>query len=180
MKPTTPPPPSLPPVLTGEAAPLVAAVDMGSNSFHLVVARYEHGQLRIVDRLRDSVALAAGLDGQKHLNAEARQRALACLARFGQRLREMHPGSVRAVGTSALRQAKNAREFLDEAAQVLGHPIEVVSGHEEARLIYLGVAHTMAERASSATGSRLVVDIGGGSTELIIGEGFEPLRMDSS
>ena len=179
MKPTTPPPPSLPPVLTGEAAPLVAAVDMGSNSFHLVVARYEHGQLRIVDRLRDSVALAAGLDGQKHLNAEARQRALACIARFGQRLREMHPGSVRAVGTSALRQAKNAREFLDEAAQVLGHPIEVVSGHEEARLIYLGVAHTMAERASSATGSRLVVDIGGGSTELIIGEGFEPLRMDS-
>jgi len=169
----------LAPSPTGESAPLVAAVDMGSNSFHLVVARSEHGQLRIVDRLREPVALAGGLDADKNLTPETRERARACVSRFGQRLREMHPGSVRAVGTSALRQAKNAREFLEEAAGVLGHPIEVVSGHEEARLIYLGVAHTLSERPTAPQGTRLVVDIGGGSTELIIGEGFEPRRMDS-
>ena len=153
----------------------VAAVDLGSNSFHMVVAQHVDGQLVVLDRLRDRVALAEGLDGSKRLKERVIERALACLERFGQRLRVQPPGSVRAVGTSALRQAKNAEVFLAKAREALGHPIEVVSGREEARLIYLGVAHLSA----GAANRRLVVDIGGGSTECILGEGYEALRTDS-
>jgi len=153
----------------------VAAVDLGSNSFHLVVARVEGGHPEIVDRVRERVALAAGFDPEKRLTPEIQARALACIERFAQRLRDMPRGSVRAVGTNALRQARNAREFLERAEGVLGHPIEVISGPEEARLIYLGVAH----HTPAAPGRRLVIDIGGGSTECILGEGFEPLLLDS-
>src|SRR6185436_15782098 len=109
----------------------VAAVDLGSNSFHLVVAQHADGQLVVLDRLRERVALAEGLDESKRLKDKVSERALACLERFGQRLREQPPGSVRAVGTSALRQAKKAESFLSRAREVLGHPIEVVSGREE-------------------------------------------------
>jgi exopolyphosphatase/guanosine-5'-triphosphate,3'-diphosphate pyrophosphatase len=158
---------------------IVAAVDLGSNSFHLVVARVEHAQVRVVDRIREPVALASGLDVQGRLSKEIRDRAIGCLERFGQRLREMHPGSVRAVGTSALRQAANARSFLSQAEDALGHPIEIVSGQEEARLIYAGVAQSLAPDAPSPSARRLVVDIGGGSTEIILGEGMVPKRMDS-
>jgi exopolyphosphatase/guanosine-5'-triphosphate,3'-diphosphate pyrophosphatase len=153
----------------------VAAVDLGSNSFHLVVAQYVDGRLIVLDRLRERVALAEGLDESKRLKEKVSERALACLERFGQRLREHPPRSVRAVGTSALRQAKNAEAFLTRAREVLGHPIEVVSGREEARLIYLGVSHLSAGTASR----RLVIDIGGGSTECILGESYEALRTDS-
>jgi exopolyphosphatase/guanosine-5'-triphosphate,3'-diphosphate pyrophosphatase len=153
----------------------VAAVDLGSNSFHMVVARNVDGQIHIVDRLRDRVALAEGLDEDRNITREARDRALAALSLFGQRLAHMPKGRVRAVGTNTLRQAKNGRAFLEEAEQVLGHPIEVISGREEARLVYLGVAHTVEDRESR----RLVIDIGGGSTEFIIGEGLEPLEADS-
>lgn len=152
-----------------------AAVDLGSNSFHLLVARLHGDQIKVVDRLREQVRLAAGLTPEKQLSVEAEQRALACLERFGQRLRGLPPGSVRAVGTNTLRKARNAREFLVQAQRVLGHEIQVVSGFEEARLIYLGVAHSLADDG----GRRLVMDIGGGSTEFIIGEGFEARLMES-
>jgi exopolyphosphatase/guanosine-5'-triphosphate,3'-diphosphate pyrophosphatase len=154
---------------------LVAAVDLGSNSFHMVVARMVGGQPHVLDRLRERVVLAAGLDKQKKLSAEIQEKALAVLRRFGQRLADQPAGSVRAVGTNALRQATNARSFLLRARRELGHPIEVISGREEARLIYLGVAHSLADDA----GRRLVVDIGGGSTECILGERLDPVATDS-
>ncbi len=154
----------------------VAAVDLGSNSFHMVVARVvDDTHFHIVDRLRERVALAAGLDEQHLLSDKAQARAVACLERFGQRLRELPLDRVRVVGTSALRQASNARAFLPAAQAALGHPIEIIAGTEEARLIYLGVAHSLADDR----GRRLVVDIGGGSTECVLGERFSTLRTDS-
>jgi exopolyphosphatase/guanosine-5'-triphosphate,3'-diphosphate pyrophosphatase len=155
---------------------VLAAVDLGSNSFHLVVARYSHGQLKVIDRLREMVQLGAGLDADGRLDREVAARAIACLERFGQRLRDMRAGSVRVVGTNALRRAHRKQAFLERARAALGHPIEIVSGMEEARLIYSGVAHTM----PVSPGRRLVVDIGGGSTELIVGEGLTPLELAST
>jgi len=154
---------------------VLAAVDLGSNSFHMIVARYQHGQLVVLDRLREMVRLAAGLDEHGRLSRESTQRALQCLERFGQRLRDMRAESVRVVGTNTLRQAKRRGAFLERARDVLGHPIEIISGVEEARLIHLGVAHT----TPNAGGQRLVIDIGGGSTELIIGEGLAAKRLES-
>ena len=136
---------------------VIAAVDLGSNSFHMVVARYSHGQLIILDRLREMVRLGAGLDEQGRLTREATDAALVCLERFGQRLHDMKAQSVRVVGTNTLRRARRKGAFLDRARAALGHPIEIISGIEEARLIYLGVAHTM----PSEPGRRLVVDIEG-------------------
>lgn len=162
--------------MTSSSRESVAAVDLGSNSFHMVVARVvDDTHFHIVDRLRERVALAAGFDDREALTEKVQEKALACLERFGQRLREIHADRVRAVGTSAMRQAANAREFLERAMGALGHHIEVIGGSEEARLIYLGVSHTLADDR----GRRLVIDIGGGSTELILGERFEPLRIDS-
>jgi exopolyphosphatase / guanosine-5'-triphosphate,3'-diphosphate pyrophosphatase len=154
---------------------VIAAVDLGSNSFHMIVARYSHGQLIIQDRLREMVRLAAGLDEQGRLDRHAVEGAIACLERFGQRLHDMKAESVRVVGTNTLRRAKRKGAFLDRARAALGHPIEIISGIEEARLIYLGVAQTM----PSEPGRRLVVDIGGGSTEIIIGEGVHAKRLES-
>jgi exopolyphosphatase/guanosine-5'-triphosphate,3'-diphosphate pyrophosphatase len=154
---------------------VIAAVDLGSNSFHMVVARYSHGQLIIMDRLREMVRLGAGLDEQGRLTRESTETALACLERFGQRLHDMKAESVRVVGTNTLRRARRKGAFLDRARSALGHPIEIISGIEEARLIYLGVAHTM----PSEPGRRLVVDIGGGSTEVIIGEGKHAKKLES-
>ncbi len=152
----------------------IAAVDLGSNSFHMIVARVIDGDIQIIDRIREMVRLGAGLNENRELSLEARRRALACLGRFGQRLRTLPPGSVRAVGTNALRQAKQARDFITQAESTLGHPIEIIAGHEEARLIYLGVAHSLA-----GDNQRLVVDIGGGSTELIVGKRFDIKRRES-
>ena len=154
---------------------VLAAVDLGSNSFHMVVARFSHGQLVIIDRLREMVRLAAGVEENGRIDKEVAARALACLQRFGQRLRDMHADSVRVVGTNALRMAHRKQAFLERAREALGHPIEIIGGMEEARLIYAGVAHTMPNEA----GKRLVVDIGGGSTELIIGEELTPLELES-
>lgn len=153
----------------------VAAVDLGSNSFHLIVARLVRGEVHVVDRLRHRVALAEGLDSNKRLTRAARDRALACLEIFGQRIRHMPPGSVRAVGTNTLRQARNARPFLARAEKVLGHPVEIVSGREEARLVYIGVTSSIEDTVKR----RLVVDIGGGSTECVIGEGLDVREADS-
>jgi exopolyphosphatase / guanosine-5'-triphosphate,3'-diphosphate pyrophosphatase len=153
----------------------VAAVDLGSNSFHMMVARWHDGEVITVDRLKESVRLASGLDARNRLSEEAQQRALECIGRFGQRLRNLPPGSVRALGTNTLRKARGARRFREAMEEALGHPIEIIGGREEARLIFLGVAHTVADDR----GRRLVVDIGGGSTEFIIGERFEPLLAES-
>lgn len=153
----------------------LAAVDLGSNSFHLIVARFQQGQLHVVDRLREPVRLAAGLDARQRLEPDARERALACLERFGQRLRSLPSRNVRIVGTNTLRKAQSTGRFLREAQEAIGHPIEIISGVEEARLIYLGVSHSLPDEG----GRRLVVDIGGGSTELIAGEGFEALSLES-
>src|SRR6202522_4240408 len=154
---------------------VLAAVDLGSNSFHMVVARHSHGQLVILDRLREMVRLAAGLDGSGRLDDAATERALRCLERFGQRLRAMRADSVRVVGTNALRRAKRKRWFFEHARAALGHPIEIISGLEEARLIYSGGVHT----SPMSPDKRLVIDIGGGSTEVVIGEGFNPLLLES-
>lgn len=157
--------------------PQIAAVDLGSNSFHMVIARVdEHGQMTIVDRIKDTVRLGGGLDEHGLLTPDAQQRALETLARFGERVRHMPEGSVRIVGTNTLRQARNARGFLLEAQRVLGHPIEIVSGREEARLVYQGVARGVVD---DVEGNRLVIDIGGGSTEVIIGKELEVLACES-
>ena len=155
---------------------LLAAIDLGSNSFHMVVARYVLGQLRVVDRLREMVRLAEGLDARGGLRAEVRQRALECLSRFGQRLRDIPPQRVRAIATNTVRQLAAPQAFLVPAETALGHAIEVVSGREEARLVYLGVAHAQPPKPGQL---RLVIDIGGGSTECIIGSGFEALERES-
>ena len=154
---------------------LMAAIDIGSNSFHMVVARYVLGQLRIVDRIKETVRLAEGLDGSGGLKPEVIQRALDCLSRFGQRIRTIPPQHVRAIATNTVRALKSPQIFLLPAEKALGHGIEVVAGREEARLIYLGVANGQPPREKR----RLVMDIGGGSTEFIIGEGFEALERES-
>lgn len=154
---------------------IIAAIDLGSNSFHMIVARLNNGQLMVIDKLREMVRLADGITAEKTLLPDVAQRALACLERFGQRLRDFPPGSVRAVGTNTLRNASHAGDFLIQAERALGHPIDIITGVEEARLIYLGVSHGIADNS----GQRLVMDIGGGSTELIIGEAFKPRYMES-
>ncbi|MCA4814440.1 MULTISPECIES: exopolyphosphatase [Acinetobacter] len=153
---------------------LLAAIDMGSNSFHLAIARVDHGEVKKVASMSEKVQLAAGLDENKNLTEAAQQRGLACLARFVGRLTAVQSNRLRIVATNALRQAKNGHEFIQKAAEILPKPIEIIAGREEARLIYLGVSHTMAN-----SGRRLVIDIGGGSTELIIGEEFEPIHTES-
>jgi exopolyphosphatase/guanosine-5'-triphosphate,3'-diphosphate pyrophosphatase len=161
------------------ATDLVAAVDLGSNSFRMLVAQVvktpSGTQLRPIDTLRESVRLAAGLTDNKLLGNDAYQRGIAAIRRFGERIRGFDPANVRAVATNTLRVAKNAPHFIQEAEEALGFPIEVIAGVEEARLIYIGAAHEV----PAVQGNRLVVDIGGGSTELIIGKGYEPRLMES-
>jgi exopolyphosphatase/guanosine-5'-triphosphate,3'-diphosphate pyrophosphatase len=154
---------------------LIAAVDLGSNSFRLQIGRVVGNQIYPLDSLKETVRLAAGLTAERLLDDAAQERALAALARFGERLRAIPADSVRAVATNTLRVAKNAGQFLQAAEVALGVPIEVIAGREEARLIYLGVSHSQANPERQ----QLVVDIGGGSTEFIIGRRFQPLHLDS-
>lgn len=155
----------------------LAAIDLGSNSFHMIVVQVDnHGQVTVLDRLRESVRLGGGLDDKGNLMPAAQQRALACLSRFGERIKDFPSENVAAVGTNTLRQTKNAAEFLQLAEAALGHPISIISGREEARLIYLGVSHSLAQ---DHRGKRFVMDIGGGSTELIIGQGYDPIHLES-
>lgn len=153
----------------------LAAVDLGSNSFRLEVARVTGDQLYPLDSLKETVRLAGGLGEDKRLDEATQERALACLQRFGERLRGLSPEAVRCIGTSTLRIARNADAFISRAETALGHPIEIVAGREEARLIYLGVAHSL----SLSSDRRLVVDVGGGSTEFIVGQGLKPLECES-
>lgn len=154
---------------------LYAALDLGSNSFRLEIGHLSAGQLRRVEYLKETVRQGAGLDSERMLSQEAMQRGWDCLARFAERLAGFRSGQVRAVATQTLREARNRDVFLQRAQEILGHPIEVISGIEEARLIYLGVAHLLPQSAER----RLVVDIGGRSTEMIIGQGLQAQRMDS-
>lgn len=154
---------------------MIAALDLGSNSFHMIVARVDHGEVSILDRIREMVRLGAGLDSHGKLTDEACERAIECLERFAERLAGIPRGQVRAVGTNTLRKARNRRQFLSRARRVLGHRIDIISGVEEARLVYLGAAHTMPR----IDGSRLVLDIGGGSTELIVGHERKIAELES-
>jgi exopolyphosphatase/guanosine-5'-triphosphate,3'-diphosphate pyrophosphatase len=153
----------------------LGAVDLGSNSFHLAIGRVVGEQIYPLDSLKETVRLGAGLTPDKKLDEDTQERALAALRRFSERLAGMPKGSVRVVGTNALRVAKNSKPFVRKAEAALGFPIEVISGHEEARLIYLGVAHSL----PMAEHNRLVVDIGGGSTEFIIGQKMKPRTVES-
>ena len=158
---------------------LVAAVDLGSNSFRMVIAKSTHTesgtQLQAIDTLREPVRLAAGLKENKMLDQKAFTRGLDALRRFGDRLKNFDPARVRAVATNTLRVARNSDQFIKEAQQLLGFPIEVIAGREEARLIYVGASHD----APACDGRRFVLDIGGGSTEFIIGDGYEPKLLES-
>lgn len=153
----------------------IAAIDLGSNSFHLLLAQEERGEVRVVDRLKERVALASGLSASGGIAEDAKQRALDCLARFHQRLEGVEASRVRACGTNTFRAARDGGAFLEEASRVLGFPIEIVSGAEEARLIYAGV------RFASGFHKRriLAIDIGGGSTELVVGKGEAPELAES-
>ncbi len=159
--------------------PLIAAVDLGSNSFRLVIAEVESNpaghHLRLLDQIKESVRLGAGLDQRSELAESAQQRAIEALSRLAERIRHFDAASVRAVATNTFRVARNAQAFLERASAALGFPIEVIAGREEARLIYVGASHALPVDGRR----RLVVDIGGGSTECIIGVDHEPLRRES-
>ncbi|WP_394128194.1 guanosine-5'-triphosphate,3'-diphosphate diphosphatase [Vibrio hepatarius] len=156
------------------SSPLYAAIDLGSNSFHMLVVRHIDGSIQTMAKIKRKVRLAAGLDDTNALSLEAMQRGWDCLSLFAERLQDIPTENIRIVGTATLRTATNVDVFLEKANQILGHKIEVIDGEEEAATIYKGVAHT-----SGGSGRRLVVDIGGASTELIIGEGFEAKALTS-
>jgi exopolyphosphatase/guanosine-5'-triphosphate,3'-diphosphate pyrophosphatase len=153
----------------------IAAIDLGSNSFHMIIAKWDNDQLVVLDRLRDPVRMGWGLGSDGSLSEDARIRALNCLEKFGERLFDYPSRSVRIVGTKTLRSINDSSQFLADAQHRLGHPVEIISGDEEARLIYLGVAHCIAPK----DGKRLVMDIGGGSTEIIVGESMSPIIKES-
>lgn len=153
----------------------VAAIDLGSNSFHMIICNLTDGKLQTVDRLKEMVRLAEGLDEHGNLDPAVQKRALDCLERFGQRIRNFPDDRVSIVGTNTLRTARNADDFIKKAEKALGHPIHIISGIEEARLIYQGVANSLGSHANK----RLVMDIGGGSTEYIIGKNDTPLVKES-
>lgn len=156
------------------SSPLYAAIDLGSNSFHMLVVRHIDGSVQTMAKIKRKVRLAAGLGDNNSLSLEAMQRGWDCLSLFAERLQDIDKENIRIVGTATLRTATNVDLFLEKANQILGHKIEVICGEEEAATIYKGVAHT-----SGGSGRRLVVDIGGASTELIIGEGFEAKALTS-
>jgi len=163
--------------MTGELTDpetLLGAIDLGSNSFHLIIAKSDFGELRPVQTLAEKVQLGE-TSGKNTLTKPAIARGLACLERFKQLIDSTAPAKIRVVGTNALRRAKNRLDFIEPAEQILGVPIDVIYGREEARLIYLGVAHSLSDDEDT----RLVVDIGGGSTEFILGQRFEPTRLES-
>ena len=154
---------------------LLAAIDLGSNSFRLEIGRYDHGQIQRVAYLKETVRQGNGLDENRNLTDEAMQRGWDCLARFAERLAGFKKSQVRAVATQTLREAKNRETFLKRGCEILGFPIEVIAGTEEARLIYQGVSHML----PSSNERRLVIDIGGRSTELVLGQGLDATETAS-
>jgi exopolyphosphatase/guanosine-5'-triphosphate,3'-diphosphate pyrophosphatase len=153
----------------------LAAVDLGSNSFRLEIGRVEGSLIVRQDYWKETVRLAAGIDDNQRLTKKAIAAACECLARMNERLRGFGSGQVRAVGTQTLRAARNVSEFLLEAQAALGYPIEIIAGREEARLVFEGCMHTL----PTSNARRLVVDIGGASTELIVGQNFTAERAES-
>ena len=153
---------------------LYAAIDLGSNSFHMLVVREVAGSIQTVARIKRKVRLAAGLDANNHLSDEAMERGWQCLRLFSEQLQDIPAEQIRVVATATLRLAANAEQFLVQAQQILGRPVNVISGEEEASLIYQGVAHT-----TGGSDQRLVVDIGGGSTELVTGTGTQTTSLFS-
>lgn len=160
---------------TSSKGPLVAAVDLGSNSFHLVLARVTRGRVAVVERMKEMVGLGAGLDASGALSSASQRQAVECLERFGRCTQKLPAHHVRAVGTNALRAARDAGSFLERAERALGHPVEIISGVEEARLTYAGVASDLPQVSER----RLVVDIGGGSTEVVLGVGEDAIALES-
>lgn len=154
---------------------LYAGIDLGSNSFHLVVARREHGELRQIDQLKDMVRLAGGVDRKGHLSTQVEREAIACLARFAERIQGLPEAHIRAVGTQTFRRLRHADRFHTLAETTLGAPIEVISGREEARLVYRGVWQGMANQDTP----KLILDVGGGSTEVVAGQGERPVIAES-
>ncbi len=155
-------------------SPYFAAVDLGSNSFHMIICRVSEQSVEVLDRVKEMVQIARDMSSSG-IAEDAHQRAMDCLSRFAERLRDIPPAQIRAVGTKSLRAAKNAEYFLTEAEQVLGHPIDIISGYEEARLVYKGLFHSVA----NDNNKRLVIDIGGASTEFVIGHSASPLLLES-
>lgn len=155
-------------------SPYFAAIDLGSNSFHMIISRINQDTVETVDREKEMVQIASGMQGNR-IADDAQERALECLQRFAERLRDIPPNHIRAVGTKSVRSAKNAKQFLRRAEKTLGHPIAIISGYEEARLVYKGLTHCVA----SDDHHRLVVDIGGASTEFVIGRDTEPELLES-
>ena len=153
----------------------LAAVDLGSNSYRLEIGRLEHGQIQRTEYIKETVRQGNGLDENRNLTPEAMQRGWDCLARFAERMAGLKKNNVRAVATQTLREARNRDFFIEKAQQILGYPIEIISGREEARLIYLGVSHYLPQSSER----RLVIDIGGRSTEIILGQYLEPKVMES-
>lgn len=156
-------------------SPYFAAIDLGSNSFHMLIVRFTEERIEIIDRVKEMVQIARGLKSSGNLDEEAQTRALECLNRFSERLREIPEAQIRAVGTKTLRAARNSKAFLKAAEKSLGVPIQIISGYEEARLVYHGLSHTV----TNDYDQRLVIDIGGGSTEFIIGKGYDTYCMES-
>ena len=154
---------------------LIAAVDLGSNSFRLEIGRFDHGRIHRIEYIKETVRQGSGLDEDRNLSPQAMQRGWDCLARFGERLAGFDKTQVRAVATQTLREAVNREEFIKRGQKTLGFPIDVIAGREEARLIYQGVAHLLAQSDQR----RLVVDIGGRSTEIILGQGLEARTLES-
>lgn len=153
---------------------LYAAIDLGSNSFHMLVVREVAGSIQTLTRIKRKVRLAAGLNGDNELSVEAMERGWQCLRLFAERLQDIPHPQIRVVATATLRIAVNADVFIAKAQEILGCPVQVISGEEEARLIYQGVAHT-----TGGADQRLVVDIGGASTELVTGSGAQTTSLFS-
>ena len=161
---------------SSDSESVYAAIDLGSNSFHMIVARETDGVSQIIDKHKEMVRLRSCIDESGNLNDKAFEKGMACLQRFRERLHGIPSANVRAVGTNTLRVANNSRQFLEQARQSLGHRIQIIAGQEEARLIYLGVAHGLPK----STEQRLVMDIGGGSTEFIIGREVKHSHLTST
>ncbi|WP_371375050.1 guanosine-5'-triphosphate,3'-diphosphate pyrophosphatase [Thalassotalea aquiviva] len=160
--------------LSPSSQPLYAVIDLGSNSFHMLISRLVADSVQVVDKIKRKVRLAAGLDANNFLDDRAMARGWECLSFFAERLQDIPPENIKIVATATLRLAQNSDEFMQIAQRILGHKVHLISGEQEAELIYLGVAHT-----SSCADKRLVIDIGGASTELIIGDGFDPIKVCS-
>lgn len=151
-----------------------AAVDLGSNSFHMVVVHVVNGSVQIIGKVKQKVRLAAGLDDTMTLDDVSMERGWQCLHTFSERLQDIPPSNIKVVATATLRLATNAHVFIQRAEEILQHKLDVISGEEEARQIYLGVAYTSANQ-----GNTLVIDIGGASTEIIIGNDMQPIHLKS-